>query len=80
MTTSFQFKPTQKFRIIVNDACFYGNARQIRDGIGDFTRCNDAILQALNSLEKMRTCDDIYSAARGLAGTWNGLNIQLNLA
>ena len=76
-----RFKPSQKFRVIVDSACFYATARQIRSGLGDFTKCNAATQKALDALEYTRSGTGAADrAACGLAGTWEGLNVQLNLA
>jgi len=75
-----RFKQTQKFRVIVGPACFYATAKQIRNGIGDFTTCNAAVQKALDSLEFTRSSDDLMSCAVGQAGTWEGMNVQLNMA
>jgi hypothetical protein len=79
MSNVYTFKATQKFRVVIDSVCFYSNAKQIRNGVGDFTNCNIAVLQALEAFEKLRSSDDITSSASGLAGTWNGMNIQLNI-
>lgn len=76
-----RFKPAQKFRVIVESACFYATARQIRSGIGDFTKCNAATQKALDALEYTRSgAGAADQCAVGLAGTWEGLQVQLNLA
>jgi hypothetical protein len=79
-----RFKQTQKFRIIVGDtvhaACFYATARQIRNGVGDFVKCNAATQKALDALEFQRSGDDILACSTGLAGTWEGVPVQLNVA
>jgi hypothetical protein len=75
-----RFKQTQRFRVIVESACFYATAKQIRNGLGDFTKCNAATQKALDALEYQRSGDDLMSCAVGLAGTWEGLQVQLNLA
>lgn len=75
-----RFKQSQKFRVIVGPACFYATAKQIRNGIGDFTVCNAAVQKALDSLEFTRSSDDLMSCAVGQAGTWEGLQVQLNIA
>jgi len=76
-----RFKQTQKFRVIVGQACFYATAKQIRYGVGDFTKCNSATQKALDALEFTRSGDGIADqCACGIAGTWEGLQIQLNLA
>jgi hypothetical protein len=75
-----RFKPSQRFRVIVGDACFYATAKQIRWGVGDFTKCNAATQKALDALEYQRSGNDILSCSVGLAGTWEGLPVQLNVA
>ena len=80
-----RFKATQKFRIIVGDtasaACFYATARQIRGGVGDFVKCNAATQKALDALEYIRSGDGAADqCARGLAGTWEGVPVQLDVA
>jgi hypothetical protein len=75
-----RFKAAQKFRVIVGSASFYATASQIRKGVGDFTQCNSAVIRALNELELTRSSDDLMSCATGLACTYEGLQVQLNVA
>ena len=76
-----RFKQTQKFRVIVGDACFYATAKQIRYGVGDFMTCNAATQKALDALEYTRSGSGIADqCASGLAGTWEGLQVQLTVA
>jgi hypothetical protein len=75
-----RFKQGQRFRVIVGPASFYATAKQIRNGVGDFVKCNAATQKALESLEFTRSGKGIDQCAIGLAGTWEGLNVQLNLA
>jgi hypothetical protein len=75
-----RFKQTQKFRVIVGQACFYATAKQIRNGVGDFVKCNAATQKALDSLEFTRSSDDLMACAVGQAGTWEGLQVQINMA
>lgn len=75
-----RFKAGQKFRVIVGPASFYATAKQIRFGVGDFVKCNTAVLHALNQLEITRSGDDAMSCATGLACTHEGLQVQLNVA
>ncbi len=76
-----RFKQSQKFRIIVGTACFYATAKQIRNGVGDFGQCNAATQKALDALEYTRSGEGVADqCAVGLAGTWEGLNVQLNVA
>jgi hypothetical protein len=75
-----RFKQTQRFRIIVGDVCFYATAKQVRNGVGDFAKCNAATQKALDALEGTRSNDDALAAATGLAGAWEGLQVQLSMA
>jgi len=76
-----RFKQSQKFRVIVGSACFYATARQIRNGVGDFTKCNAATQKALDVLEFTRSGTGLADqCAVGLAGTWEDLQVQINLA
>ena len=75
-----RFKQSVKFRVIVGDACFYATAKQIRNGVGDFVKCNAAVQKALDSLEYTRSCSGILSSTVGQSGTWEGMNVQLNVA
>ena len=76
-----RFKQTQKFRVIIGDACFYATAKQIRYGVGDFMKCNAATQKALDALEYTRSGSGIADqCASGLAGTWEGLQVQLTVA
>ena len=75
-----RYKSTQRFRVIVGDACFYSTARDIRNGVGDFMKCNAAVQKALDSLEYQRSGNDILACSTGLAGTWENLQVQLNVA
>lgn len=75
----FRFKQSQKFRVIVGDVCFYTNARTIRMGIGDFTKCNAAVQKALDALEYAKSGTGVADRATvGLAGVWEGMNVQIN--
>ena len=77
----YRFKQTQRFRVIVGTACFYARAKEIRAGVGDFTQCNSATQKALDALEFTRSGTGAADqAARGIAGTWEGLNVQLDVA
>ena len=76
-----RFKQTQKFRVIVGQACFYATVKQIRNGVGDFAKCNAATQKALDALEFTRSGTGIADqCASGLAGTWEGLQVQLSMA
>ena len=71
------FKQSQKFRIINGSACFYATAKQIRSGLGDFQKFNDAVQKALCALEFSQG-DRVPPS--GLCGTWEGLDIQIDKA
>jgi hypothetical protein len=76
-----RFKQSQKFRVIVGTACFYATAKQIRNGVGDFVKCNSATQKALDALEFTRSGSGVADQCSvGLAGTWEGLQVQLNIA
>lgn len=75
-----RFKGSQRFRVIVGDACFYATAKEIRNGVGDFSKCNAAVQKALDSMEFTRSCGGVLSGTVGQAGTWEGLSVQLNIA
>lgn len=72
-----RFPQTKRFRVIVGQACFYATAKQIRYGLGDFTKCNAAVQKALDSLEFSLSTEP---RTTGTAGTWEGLQVQLNVA
>ena len=76
-----RFKQTQRFRICLVHASFYATAKQIRNGVGDFSTCNAAIQKALDALEFTRSGSGAADqSAVGLVGTWEGLQVQLNIA
>jgi hypothetical protein len=77
-----RFKTAQRFRVIVGPACFYSTAKQIRNGVGDFVNCNAATQNALDALEFQRSGGhgDVLACSVGLAGTWEGLQVQLTVA
>lgn len=76
-----RFKQSQKFRVIVGPACFYATATQIRNGVGDFSKCNAATQKALDALEYIRSGSGIADqCTSGLAGTWEDLAVQLTVA
>ena len=75
-----RFKASQKFRVIIGPVSFYATAKQIRHGVGDLGQCNAAVQKALDSLEFTRSCGGVLSGAVGQSGTWEGLQVQLNVA
>lgn len=76
-----RFKQSQKFRICIGSVSFYATAKQIRNGVGDFGTCNAATQKALDALEFTRSGEGAADmCAVGLAGTWEGLQVQLNIS
>ncbi len=76
-----RFKQSARFRVNVGEASFYATAKQIRNGVGDFVKCNAATQKALDALEFTRSGTGAADqCAVGLAGTWEGLQVQLNIA
>jgi exopolyphosphatase/pppGpp-phosphohydrolase len=76
-----RFKQTARFRINLGQVSFYATAKQIRNGVGDFSKCNAATQKALDTLEFMRSGNGAADgAACGIGGTWEGLSVQLTLA
>lgn len=74
-----RFKQTQKFRIISGNVSFYATAKQIRNGIGDFTTFNAATQKALDAFEFYRSGTGIERTCTGMAGTWEGMQIQIDI-
>ena len=64
-----------KFRVIVNGVHFYSNTKAIRNGVGDNYKVNAAIQKALLCLE---TPVISFATNRGIAGTWEGMQVQLD--
>lgn len=76
----FRFKKTQRVRVIMGTVSFYTTAHQIRSGVGDFLQCNAALQKALESVEYTRSCPGAAEKSTvGIAGTWEGLAVQLNI-
>ncbi len=50
-----RFKQSARFRVNVGEASFYATAKQIRNGVGDFVKCNAATQKALDALEFTRS-------------------------
>ena len=77
----FRFKQNVRFRVIVGSACFYARSKEIRAGVGDLAQCNAAVQKALDALEFTRSgAGAAEQACVGIAGVWEGLNVQLNVA
>ncbi len=71
-----RMKKTQKLRVIVNGVSFYTTAAQVRYGIGDMAKVNAATQKALDALEFQRD-GGLYCS--GLAGVWEGLQVQVDM-
>ena len=75
-----RFKQSQKFRVIVESACFYATAKEIRNGLGMFTKFNAATQKALDALEFTRSGKGVADqCAVGIAGTWEDIPVQLDI-
>jgi hypothetical protein len=76
-----RFKQTQKFRLCIGPVSFYATAKQIRSGVGDFSKCNAAVQKSLDALEGMRSGTDVAGQCTvGLAGTWEDISVQINVS
>lgn len=81
MSQIIRFDKDQKFRVIISDISFYATAATIRRGVGDTAKPNAAIQKCLDSLEFIRSGSGAADqCASGLAGIWEGFNVQLDLA
>jgi GTP cyclohydrolase III len=75
-----RFETTQKFRVIISDISFYTTASDIRRGIGDTAKPNAAVQKCLDALEYIRSGTGVADqCARGIAGTWEGFNVQVDI-
>lgn len=70
-------KQNQKLRVIVDGIHLYTTPKSIRNGIGDQYSVNAAVQKCLLVLEHMREHEKIPPI--GLAGTWEGRQVQLDL-
>jgi hypothetical protein len=68
-----RLKKSQKLRIILSGVAIYTTAQQIRYGLFGFMSQNAAAQKALEALEFQGR------GATGLAGTWEGLQVQIDL-
>lgn len=77
-----RLKQSQKMRIIISGIGVYTTAKQIRWGLFGFTNQNAAAQKALDALEFARSGNGVYFAdkcATGLCGTWEGLQVQIDI-
>lgn len=70
-------KQNQKLRVIVNGVHFYSTPKAIRNGVGDLYSVNAAVQKCLLVLENMREHEKFPPV--GLAGTWEGRQVQLDM-
>ena len=70
-------KQNQKLRVIVNGVHFFSTPKVIRNGVGDQYSVNAAVQKCLLVLENMREHEKIPPV--GLAGTWEGRQVQLDM-
>jgi hypothetical protein len=70
-------KASQKLRLVINGIHFHTTAKKIRAGIGDEYRGNAAAQKCLLVLENMREVEKFPPV--GLAGHWEGYNVQLDM-
>jgi GTP cyclohydrolase III len=74
-----RFNKDEKFRVIISGISFYATASEIRNGVGDTAKPNAAIQKCLDALEFIRSGQGIADqCTTGLAGTWEGFNVQLD--
>ena len=69
-----RLKQSQKLRVILNGVAVYTTAKQVRGCLFGFTSQNAAAQKALESLEFIQP-----DHAVGLAGTWEGLQVQIDM-
>lgn len=73
-----RLKQSQKLRIIISGVAIYTTAKQIRYGLFGFTTQNAAAQKALDALEFQRD-GGWGTVVQGLAGTWEGLQVQVDI-
>lgn len=75
-----RLKQSQKMRIIISGVAIYTTAKQIRWNLFGFTSQAAAAQKALESLEHIRSGSGHFDkCCNGLAGTWEGLQVQLDI-
>ena len=77
-------KANQKLRVVVDQVSFYTTVKQVRLGVGDSYKVNDAVRFMLNSLidrrDWYRQTGKANHQVTGHAGvTPNGLNVQIDV-
>lgn len=75
-----QFKQSQKIRVIISGVGFYTTVKEIRNSMFCFGTQNAAVQKAICALEGMRSgIGAADKSAIGLCGTWEGLQVQVDL-
>ena len=74
-----RLKQSQKMRIIISGVAIYTTAKQLRCGLFGFVNQVNAAQKALDSLEYIRFGKGVDKCATGLCGTWEGLQVQLDI-
>ena len=75
-----QLKQSQKIRIIISGVGFYATVKDIRNSMFCFTNQNAAAQKAVCALEHIRNGKGFAEPfTTGLGGTWEGLQVQLDL-
>lgn len=75
MTKAKPFNLTQKFRVVVDEVCFYATKKQILAGIGELSKFNEALQLILLHYESVKITDPKVT---GFLGTSLGFRIQLD--
>ena len=78
--TPFRFFPkSTKVRVVTQGVHFFASVWEIRNGVGDDYTTNASIQKALCTLERMKESKGVEGAASGLAGIWEGRNVQIDI-
>ena len=72
-----RLKKSQQLLVRTGNVSVYSTAGAIRSGIGQEYRFNAAVQKALDSLEFMMYNEK--HRVSGLSGTWEGMNIQVDI-
>lgn len=74
-----RLKQSQKMRIIISGVAIYTTVKQLRWSLFGFSNQAAASQKALDALEFIRSGKGADSCATGLGGTWEGLQVQLDM-
>ena len=72
-----RLKKTQQLLVRTGSVSVYSTAGAVRNGIGQDYRFNAAVQKAVDSLEFMVYNEKLKVS--GLCGTWEGMNIQVDI-